>query len=433
MPSAPLRWLGRNLSTLLMAFILAVVVWVSAILAVDPNEERTYPRAVTLEISGLDPGLLQVGRIPAQVRVTIDAPRSVWDQLTFNTDRVRAWIDLSGYTVGEYQAPVRVQVNANPARVVKIDPEVVEVELEALVAREFPIDLAITGEPALGYRAGSAQLDPVSVTVTGPESIVAKVDRVTARVDISNSNDTIRRNLVVEPKDASGQTVGELTVAPALVDFTLSVNLLGGYRNVVVKVLTTGDVDEGYWLTNINVTPPNVTVFSTDPQLVNDLPGFVETNPIDMSGLSDDTDIRATLNLPQGVTLAGDVSVLVRLSIAALEGSLPIALPLEIVGLPPELQATIAPSTVDVMLAGPLPILNNLNPAGIRMVVNLTGLGPGVYQVPPVIDLLPSQVRVAYIQPETVEVEIIEAPTPTPAPEGVVAPATPVVTGTVQP
>lgn len=433
MRSGPLRWLGRNLSTLLMAFILAVVVWVSAILAVDPNEERLYPRAVTLELSGLDPGLLQVGRLPAQVRVTIDAPLSVWDQLTFNTDRVRAWIDLSGLSAGQYQVPVRVQVNANPARVVKIDPEDVTIELEALVSNEFPVDLAITGEPALGYRRGIPRLEPTTVTVSGAESQVAKVARVTTRLDITNANDTIRRNLVVEPKDSAGQTVSDVTVTPALVDFTMSVNLLGGYRNVVVKVLTTGDVSEGYWLTNINVTPPNVTVFSTNPQQVNDLPGFVETDPINISGLSDDTDIRATLNLPEGVTLAGDVSVLVRLSIAALEGSLPIALPLEVVGLPPELEAQIAPATVDVMLAGPLPILNNLNPAGIRLVVNLTGLGVGAYQVSPVIDLLPSQVRVAYIQPETVEVVIIEAPTPTPAPEGFIAPATPVVTSPSQP
>lgn len=431
MPSAPLRWLARNLSTLLMAFILAVVVWVSAILAFDPNEERQYPRAVTLELSGLDPGLLQVGRIPAQVRVSINAPRSVWDQLTFNTDRVRAWIDLSGYGAGQHEAPVRVQVSATPARVTSIDPEEVTVELEALVSREFQIELGITGEPALGYRRGSPQLDPGTVTITGAESEVAKVIRVTAKVDISNANTTIRRNLVLEPKDALGQTVSAVTVSPALADFTLSVDLLGGYRNVVVKVLTTGDVAEGYWLTNINVTPPNVTVFSTNPRLVNDLPGFVETNPVDMSGLSDDTDIRATLDLPEGVTLAGDESVLVRLSIAALEGSLPIALPLEVIGLPPELNAVHAPDTVDVMLAGPLPILNNLNPAGIRLVVNLNGLGLGTHQVPPVIDLLPNQVRVAYIQPETVEVNIIEAPTPTP--EGFVASSTPVTTGTPQP
>jgi YbbR domain-containing protein len=143
----------------------------------------------------------------------------------------------------------------------------------------------------------------------------------------------------------------------------------------------------------------------------------VETNPIDLSGLSDDIDIRATLNLPEGVELVGEESVLVRLSIAAREGTLPITFPLVVVGLPPELEATFAPDTVDVLLAGPLPILNNLNPAGIRVAVNLTGMEVGSFQVEPVVDLLPNQVRVVYILPETVEVTISEAPTPTPTSE----------------
>ena len=36
-----LRWLAKNFGTLLTAFILAVIVWVSAVIASDPNEEHT--------------------------------------------------------------------------------------------------------------------------------------------------------------------------------------------------------------------------------------------------------------------------------------------------------------------------------------------------------------------------------------------------------
>jgi hypothetical protein len=71
-----------------------------------------------------------------------------------------------------------------------------------------------------------------------------------------------------------------------------------------------------------------------------------------------------------------------------------------------------------------LPILNNLKPAEIRVAANLTGLEPGIYQVQPVVDLLPSQVRVVYIQPETVEVVIKQPPTPTPTPTGLASPST---------
>ena len=74
---------------------------------------------------------------------------------------------------------------------------------------------------------------------------------------------------------------------------------------------------------------------------------------------------RATLNLPEGVTLVGDESVLVRLSVAAQEGTLPITLPIEAIGLPPDMEASFLPESVDLVLVGPLPILNNLKPAEV--------------------------------------------------------------------
>jgi YbbR domain-containing protein len=241
-----------------------------------------------------------------------------------------------------------------------------------------------------------------------------QIVEVRASLDVTGANDNVVESVTVQPLDENREIVRGVTVTPPSVTITQPVILQGGYRNVVVKVVTNGQVAEGYWLTNVSVTPPNVTVFSTNPQAVNDLPGFVETNPIDLTDLSDDVDIRATLNLPEGVTLAGEESVLVRLSIVALEGSLPINLPVETIGLSPEYRALLSPDTVDLLLVGPLTILNNLTPASIRVSVDLSGLEPGIHQIPVVVDLLPNEVDVAAIIPENVEATIELAPTPTP-------------------
>lgn len=412
-----LRWLGRNLSTLLLAFVLAVIVWVSAVVAADPNEERVYSRGVTLEVIGKDPALLITESVTNQVRLTLNAPRSIWTELNANPDYVRAWIDLAGLGKGEHMVEVKTQILITPVRVVKVEPVEVRVVLEPQLTRTLNVTLQVTGEPALGYRKGTIELTPESVMISGPESLVNQVDRIVAAIDISGASETIQRNLPLQVLGVDGATVSGVDYSPATIQFTQPINLLGGYRNVAVKVITIGEVADGYWLTNISVVPPNVTVFSSNPRLVNELPGFVETNPLDLTSLSDDVDIRATLNLPEGVSLAGVESVLVRLSIAAREGSLPISLPLEMIGLSPEFDATLSPETVDVLLTGPLPILNNLNPAGLRIAVNLTGFELGIYQIVPVVDLLPSQVVVASLLPEVVEVTIAPAPTPTPTPE----------------
>jgi YbbR domain-containing protein len=406
-----IRWLKKNAGTFILAFILAVVVWVSAIVASDPNIDKEYPQNIPLEIFGQDSGLILVEKVPAQVRVSIRAPRSVWSHLENDPGMIRAWIDLSGLGVGQYLLPVKTQISLSPNQVLGVEPNEIKVSLEPLKMMNFAVQIMTIGEPTLGYRKGSVRSDPPQVTVSGPASLVSKVAKVQATLDISGISETVKKEMTLQAIGQDGVPVTGISITPQIVTVTQDIVLLGGYRNVVVKVITRGQVADGYWLTNINVNPPNVTVFSTNPQLVNALPGYVETSPVDLTDLNDDVDIRTDLNLPKGVELAGEESVLVRLSIAALEGSLSIALPLEVVGLSPEYSAMVSPEQVDVLITGPLPILNNLKPGGIRVSVDLSGLSLGVHQVTPVVDLLPNQVKVASILPENVEVTIVRAAT----------------------
>jgi YbbR domain-containing protein len=75
-------------------------------------------------------------------------------------------------------------------------------------------------------------------------------------------------------------------------------------------------------------------------------------------------------------------------------------------------------------------VLNTLKPSDLRVKVDLTGFGVGTNQIIPVVDLLPPRVQVVSILPATVEVVIVEAPTPTPTPTPV---PTPTITPTLKP
>jgi len=412
-----LGWLGKNLPTLILAFVIAAIVWISAEIASDPNEERVHPRPIPIEVIGLKSDMVQVAEIPDEIALTLTAPRSVWVSLVKDQEAIRAWIDLSGLPKGTHTVPVNVQVSLSPVRINSIDPEGIKVDLEPFVIRDFPVELTVTGDPAIGYRKGTPVIEPEVISISGPEDLVDQVAETAVSLDISGSNETIKRSLIVQPRSDDGKIVTEITISPPSVTVTQPVNLLGGYRNIIVKVVTSGEVADGYWLTNVSVNPPSVVVFSSNPTLVNQLPGFVETIPIDLTGLNDDVDIRANLNLPDEITLVGEETVLVRLSIAASEGNLPITLPIETIGLIPEYEAVFSPDTVNLILTGPLPLLTNLTPSSIRVIVNVSGLEPGVHQVVPEVDLLPNEVRVESLQPETVSVTITVAPTPTPTPE----------------
>jgi len=409
-----LRWLVSNLSTLILALVLAVVVWISAVTAANPNVERS--RTIPLDIVGLDQDMLLVGNVPTQVRVTLEAPSSVMDSMSASENAIQSWVDISGLDPGSHDLQVQVNINPSfrPVRRTSVIPEIVSITLEPLLTRTYPVRLDISGEPAVGYQKGRRNLEPSSVTVSGAASLVSQIEEVRAAMDISGATESIRRDVALIAVDQNGEPVSGVTITPLDVSVTQPIFLQGGYRNVIVRVVTEGQPANGYKLTNITVSPLNVVVFSSDPQLVNDLPGYVETEPVDLTDAVDDIDTYVVINLPEGVTLVGDQFVLVQVSIAAIEGSLTMSLPVIPIGLLPIQEAIISPDTVDVILSGPVPILDTMTPDDVRVWVDVTELELGIYQLEPKVDVIPDRIEVEAVLPSTVSVEIIIAPTPTP-------------------
>jgi len=286
MNSPLLRWIARHLGTFILAFILGVVVWVSAVVTADPNEERTF-QPVPIEIEGQGSDFLIINEIPTHVNLTLNAPRSIWEQLEADPDRIKAWIDLADLESGEHVVEVQTQVNISPFRHVSVDPELVRLSMEKLISRNFPIKLVITGEPPLGYSKGEAYSEPSEIRVSGPESKVLQVVEARVDLDISGNVETIAKTVLVDVLDSNEEPVVDINIAPKTVVVTQPISLLGGFKNVVVKVISIGQVANGYRLTNITVSPPNVTLFSNTPRLLNEIPGFVDTLPVDLTGLSD--------------------------------------------------------------------------------------------------------------------------------------------------
>lgn len=403
-----LRRLVRLLPSLITAFVLALAVWISAVSSSDPLVERTYPNPLPIEIIGQDPGLVITSTIPSSVTVVLGAPQSIWNQLTTDTGSVRAFLDLSGLEAGSHTVPVKVQISARPVRKIAQSPQTITVTLERLASKEFPIRVVTRGSPAVGYTADTPTLSQTSVTVSGPESQVNRVAEVQAILDISQATETISRTINLVAVDVNDNPINGLSLLPDRVTVRQNISQRFGYRNVVVKVVVLGQVASGYRLTNISVFPPAVTVFSADPQIVSDLPGFIETEPLNINGLKDDLDISLSLNLPAGVSVVGDqTEVLVRVGIAAIESSLTLPnIPVEITGLQPGLSAVISPETITVIISGPVALLDRLRATDVRAVVDLTTLTEGTYQIEPEVEILIAELRAESLLPESVEVII---------------------------
>ncbi len=414
-----MRLFWSHLSTLLMALLMALLVWFVAVRADNPFEERLLPEAAPVALVNLPPDLILMSPAngAAQTRLTLRAPRSIWE--VFTSDRVRLVADLSQLSAGQWEAPIQVQLDpalSGSMRVVRLSPETVRVALERRKTREIPVSVVVQGEPASGYETGSLLLAIRSVQVSGPTSAVDRVSEVQARVSLDNARGSFNQTVTLIPVDVAGVSVPGVTVEPGNALIEVAIRQKIGTRDVAVKLVTAGQPPPGYRVTNLSVSPPIITVSSADPQQVLELPGFVETQPLDLSEASDDIIRRLALNLPEGVTTLGEPSVLVQVSIEALDGSTRVQRRVEARGLGVGLNARFSPDTVDVLIVGPLPLLDRLREGDVLIAIDLNGLGPGTYALTPTVVFISDLLRAESVLPASVEVVIERGPPPTRTP-----------------
>jgi len=417
------RNLIKNLPTLLTALVFAVGVWIFAVTQADPTVTRTYPRSIEMEVIGLDPNLMIVNDIPEQVSLTIRAPSSILNQLENDSNLMNVTLDLSGLEPGVHNLTPQVNIGLSPAEVVNINPDTVFVKLDAIVTESFDIQVRMIGNPAIGFEVQTPQLSTDTVQISGPQTLVSSIETVIAEVNIVDVSEDIQRTVDVDVLDAEGTEIEGVTLNPSSIEVTIPVTQRGGYRTVVVRIVTSGQIAAGYRLTNIFSTPPTVTIFSSDPNLVESIPGFVETTPINLNGANEDLEIRVALNLPEGINVVGSQNVTVQIMIEPIESSISFSnIPIEIIGLGEDLEALVSPQSVDVFLSGPLNMLEELLPSLITVVIDVSERGAGSYTLAPEVRLDNENINVDAILPNTIEVTITNGngisitPTPTPTP-----------------
>ncbi len=412
----PLRWLWGNLSSLLLAFILAVAVWIVAVASEDPTDTRPLAFPVAIEIIGPRQGLLIVGDPPpATGRVTLRAPLSVWDLI--GPDSVGLRVDLTGLEEGTHSVQVEPILGVQPARVEDYQPQSVTVRLERAATTSVDIEVVTLGEPQLGYRTNAASASPARTIVLGAVSQVDQLASVRAEVNVSDRREDFEQEVTLIALDGGGNRLEDLQFDPARV--LVSVQIEPRERFQLVSVVPNLEGEEalseaGYRLTDVSVTPEVVTVFSADPEALKALPGFVLTLPLDLSGATGDLERRLSLDLPAGISPVENQGVLVRVSIVPVEGTITLTRQVEVRGLAVGLFAQLSPEAVDIILTGPLPTLNSLQLADVRVIVDLLDLGPGTHQLPPLVIISPTDVENEPVFPATIEVTISTTPPPSP-------------------
>lgn len=406
-----LRQLVNNLSSIILALLLAVAIWIAATLQDDPFIEQTFASIPVTPVGQPEETVFFEGE-QARVSVDVRAPRSVLEDLQV-TD-FQATMDLAAVPLGEpTSVPISVTVASEAVRIQAYSPQMQRVHLEQVTTVIFPVRVRVEGEAATGYRAGDPTLRPSEVSVSGPVPYVAEVISVTGEISIEGARADVSQRVSIAPRNAEGRLMTQVEWAPQQVQVGIEVQRRVGFKpDVQVVPDLRGDPAPGYRRASVSVEPSTVTLAGSAP-ILDTLPGFIKTEPISITGATEDLSLLAALSVPTNVVVIEDNRVMVNVEILPVLSSRSFTSTVQVEGLRGSWRATLSPSVVEIIVEGPETLLEALTREDVEVIVDLSGYTLGVHRLDPEV-VVPDEVSVVSIIPETIEVVIEVAPSPTP-------------------
>jgi YbbR domain-containing protein len=401
----------HNLGSIVLALVLALMVWIVAVNEQNPPTDVTFPDAAVIEVEGLSPGLALVGEINQTVTLELTAAVAEVEDLPLRD--FRAVVDLSGLGPGEHRVPIEVQCSDCAGRVIrieKVDPAEITVKLEEIAEKEIEVLVNILDSDraaAPGYSARLPIVTPPTVVVSGPKSEVDQVTKVVANLFLGGAKETVHQTRSLIARTDDGIVLRGVRVSPPTVEVTIPIEPRSGYKEVSVIAVTEGRVDFGYWISNIAVNPSTVTLVG-NPSVIQQLPGFVKTESVDVTGARRPITRTVGLVLPEGVSVEGRDTVDVFVDVSATVGGRTVQRPAIVRGLADGLQAEVSPMNVDVILSGPLSELGGMQPDDVMVILDLSDLGIGTHQVEPLV-FTSDSLKAESVVPSTLEVVISAA------------------------
>ncbi len=400
-----LRWPTVDFSRAAFAVGLAVVLYFFALHETEPEQTRDTDFTVPVEVVNRPSGLVVVNT-PPPVRVRITASVNVLNRQ--RPENFTALADASSAQAGDQRLAVTVRSSDPDVRDVSAVPAFVQLQLEELGEHTVPVRVSVTGQVPSGYQLGSPTTDPQRLTVSGAASLVNRAAEAVLDVNVDRATVTVTGTFTPRVLDDRGNPVPNVSVRPTSVAVEVPITQQAQFKEVGVRPRITGQPTPGYVLEPVEVDPPTVTLVG-DPSALQTV-NFVETQPVDVGGLSSTSVRRVAVVAPANTLLVQPgQTALVTLRVSPLQVTQTFRIQPSVLSLPPGLELVKSPDAVAITISGPAPTLAGLTGKDFRVVIDVSGHGAGKFNATPLVQNLPQGMSVQKVDPSTVSVELREA------------------------
>lgn len=388
-----LKTLVNNLGFKILAVILAFILWLVVYNIDDPKKTKTFTTNVTVENASAVTDMNKCYEVldgTNTVTFSVTGKRSELDKLD-DTD-FSAVADMNRLIVDSKGKKASVPIEISTKRTysslsINNKNKYMELSLEDLMSRRFMIAADTSGKVASGYALGEVSVtNPNVLNVSGPASIVKKVDKVVATIDVDGMSSNLTDNVIPVLYDADGSEVDTTRLTLSNTTVTISAKILS-MKEVPLVFSTTGTPYGEYKVVEISSSPDTVKLKGAstvlNPLVSLEIPGSV----INVSGARSDvkTTIDITEYLPDGVELvdASNATITVNVRIEAY-ASKTYQLPsnqIKINGLSDGLLLEFDDNKIPVEISGLKDDLESLSVDDLVASIDVSGLTAGEHQV----------------------------------------------------
>ena len=334
------------------------------------------------------------------IRVTIKAQRKILDRISVNN--IRAVADLQ-QAVSLNTDPVMVPITVSCDHImqdnIEVSPQNLSLHLEDKDTQEFVVNVTTNNtKPDRGYEIGTLTSNPEKIKITGPTSLINKIDKVNASIDVEGATEDITTEKDVKIIDKNGEEftdsdMGYLNVSRVYV----TAKLWKVQADVKIKAGYSGSPKSGYQVESVSTTPNVVSVAGSEEGLAT----LKEQNntitiPDYVADISDrDSDFEEKINisdyLPDGLKLTSDSSedVFVRVNVLPM-GSSVCEVPTKNIVVnhaPDGMQVSFDTANIEVRVQKTDSSLDDLTEDQIKASIDLSDVGEGSHEVPVSIEI----------------------------------------------
>lgn len=297
---------------------------------------------------------------------------------TLSASDVKAVIDVSlisstGTLTQYYTLTYPDNVNEDAVSLVSSNPQTISFDVTKMSSKSVPVEAKFVGSTAENYIAGEVEFEPKTIKVSGPESMLEKIDHIYAEMGGDDLTMTRTAEIPVVLIDKDGNTMESegLEFDVPTVTVTIPISMMKEVPLYVQCVYGSGATEEN---TVISIEP-NKIMISGDTEIVSGI-NRIDLATIDLTDFSLTHQDTYLIPLPNGVeNVTGVAQADVKIEITGVDTKVFTVTNISTRNLPSGYTLEeITTQSLEVRIRAPQDVLDQLQPSNLSAVADLSDI-----------------------------------------------------------